>query len=407
VEERAAVNGLAGRRVVFVVAGEVLGGAERNAISLAVRFARVEGAEVTIFALDDRPGRARAFAEAEGISWTSVRTPWVGGRAARLLSLLRVARSLRRLRPDVLLPWTNLANVVCGLTWRATGARLCIWNQCDVLGTKRFSPTLFRHALHASPVAVTTAFHARDWLAAEWGFDRRRVHVLRSEVTLPAPLDSGQDWRARLGIGPGDLVACMVGHLHEGKDHDTLLRAWRLVVDAMRLEAKEAVLLLAGRPAGNEDAVKGLAFDLDLRRHVRFLGDVADVSGLLAAVDLAVFSSRSECLGRGATEPMYAGLAVAATDIPGIREAVGEHGLRFLAAPRDAAGLAEAVLRLARDPVLRARVGTANAELIRRRQSGETTSKMYAELVANTLQGRVGRRHRAHGGSLPNRPIGA
>jgi glycosyltransferase involved in cell wall biosynthesis len=383
------VSALAGRRVVFVVAGEVLGGAERNAISLAVRFTRVEGAEVTIVALDDRPGRARALAEAEGISWTSVRTPWVGGRPARLLSLLRVARSLRRLRPDVLLPWTNLANVVCGLTWRATGARLCIWNQCDVLGTKRFSPRLFRRALHASPVAVTTAFHARDWLADEWGFDRRQVHVIRSEVTLPAPLDGGQDWRARLEIGPGDLVACMIGHLHEGKDHDMLLRAWRLVVDAVRLEGKHAVLLLAGRPAGNEDAVKGLAFDLDLRSHVRFLDDVADISGLLEAVDLAVFSSRSECLGRGATEPMYAGLAVVGTDVPGIREALGEHGREFLAAPGDERAFADAILRLARDPGLRAGVGKANAELIRTRQGSEATSGAYARLVADGLTGRL------------------
>jgi glycosyltransferase involved in cell wall biosynthesis len=272
-----------------------------------------------------------------------------------------------------------------------TGARLCIWNQCDVLGTKRFSSRLFRRALHASPVAVTTAFHARDWLVEEWGFDRRRVHVIRSEVTVPAPLDTREDWRARLAIGPGDLAACMIGHLHEGKDHDTLLRAWRLVVDAMRVEEKDAVLLLAGRAAGTEDAVKGLAFDLDLRRYVRFLGEVADIVGLLEAVDLAVFSSRSECLGRGATEPMYAGLAVAATDNPGIREAVGEQGLRFLAAPGDAEGLAEVILRLGRDPALRAQVGTANAELIRTRQSSETTSRLYAELLATSLHPRRAR----------------
>jgi glycosyltransferase involved in cell wall biosynthesis len=378
--------GLAGRRVVLVVAGEVLGGAERNAIDLAVRFARVDGAEVAICALDDRPGRARAVAEAEGIPWTSVRTPWVGGRAGRVLSLLRVARSLRQLRPDVLLPRTNLPNVVCGLTWRLTGASLCIWNQCDVLGTRRFSRRVFRRALHASSLAVTTAFHARDWLAEEWGFDRRLVHVIRSEVTLPAPLDTREVWRTRLGIDDDDLVACMVGHLHEGKDHDTLVRAWRLVVDAMQRDETHAVLLLAGRPAGSEDAVKGLAFDLDLRPHMRFLDDVGDISGLLGAVDLAVFSSRSECLGRGATEPMYAGLAVAGTDVPGIREAVGEPGRGFLAAAGDERALAEAILRLARDPKLRARVGKANAELIRTRQDSEATSGAFARLLAGQLQ---------------------
>jgi glycosyltransferase involved in cell wall biosynthesis len=118
---------------------------------------------------------------------------------------------------------------------------------------------------------------------------------------------------------------------------------------------------------------------------LRVLGDVDDVSGLLGAVDLAVFSSRSECLGRGATEPMFAGLAVAGTDIPGIREAVGEAGESFLAAPGDAAGLAEAILRLAGDPDLRARVGAANAELVRSRQRAEVTTGAYAALLAIAL----------------------
>ena len=284
--------------MVFVLPGEVVGGAERNAINLASHFSRAEGATVEICALDDRPGRARAIAEEEGIRWTSVRMPWTGGRSAKAFSLVSAARVLRGLRPDVLLPSTNLPNVVCGLTWRFTGAKLCVWNQCDVLGTKRLSPPLFSRALHASRLVVTTAFHVRDWLTAEWGCDASHVHVVRSEVSLPPPRESGEVWRSRLGIEPGRLVACMLGHLHVGKDHATLLRAWRLVIDRLRPKA-DPLLLIAGRPAGTADAVKALAFDLDLRHSVRFLGDVADVSGLLEAVDFAIFSSPSEALGRG------------------------------------------------------------------------------------------------------------
>jgi glycosyltransferase involved in cell wall biosynthesis len=187
----------------------------------------------------------------------------------------------------------------------------------------------------------------------------------------------------------------MVGHLHSGKDHATLLRAWRVVVDRLADEGRRGFLLLAGRPAGSGDDAKALAFDLGLRDNVRFLGEVADIAGLLSGVDMAVFSSRSECLGRGATEPMYAGLPVAGTDIPGIREAVGEAGLPFLAAPGDAEGLAEAILCLARDPALRARLGKTNADLIRARQSAEMTSRMYTELIAVNLTGGMRKRKRA------------
>jgi glycosyltransferase involved in cell wall biosynthesis len=378
---------LAGKRVVFVFAGEILGGAERGALDLALPLARVEGAQVEILALDDRPGRARTIAEAEGIPWSSVRTPWTGSKSARIVSLLRVAAALRRLKPDVLLAHTNLPNVVCGLIWRLTGARLSVWNQWDVLGTRRFSPPLFRRALRATPVVITEAHHARDWLVNEWGADPARVHVIRGDVQLSHAHDGRGVWRERLGLRENDFVACMLAHFHAGKDHRTLLHAWRRVVDQLGDGGPRPVLLLAGRPAGTEDSVKALAFDLDLRDHVRFLGDVDDVPGLLTAVDLAVFSSRSELFGRGATEPMSAGLPVAGTDVPGIREAVGEVGVSFLAPPGDSDALAEIVVAFARDPALCARVGAANAELMRDRQSAEVTWKLYAELVANALDG--------------------
>ena len=75
---------LRGRRIVFVLAGEVLGGAERGAIALAHDLELEEGASVHVCALDDRPGQARRLAEEYGIAWSSIRTPWVGSRVARL-----------------------------------------------------------------------------------------------------------------------------------------------------------------------------------------------------------------------------------------------------------------------------------------------------------------------------------
>jgi glycosyltransferase involved in cell wall biosynthesis len=85
---------------------------------------------------------------------------------------------------------------------------------------------------------------------------------------------------------------------------------------------------------------------------------------------------------------MYAALAVAATDVPGIREAVGAPGLPFLSAPGDIESLAATILRLARDADLRVRVGRENAKLIRERQSAKETTAVYAELVARALSGR-------------------
>ena len=350
---------LRGRRIVVVLAGEVFGGAERASLELAHDLVR-QAASVHICALDDREGPAREVAADYGIPWTCIKTPWANGRLENAFSLVRVASGLRRRRPDIVLSATNLPNVVCGLTWRATGASLSIWNQHDVLGTTRINQRLFRRALQTSPLVVTGADHARNWLIERLGAEPDRVYVMRDKVELAPPREPGATWRARLGLSAEDVVGCMVGHLHPGNDHATLLRAWRLVVDRLVPEERGPVLLLAGRDAGGDNAAKALAYDLDLRDYVRFAGEVSDVSGFLGAADLAVFSSRSELIGRGATEPMAAGLHVVGTDIPGIREAVGVSGVSFLAPPGDAPALAEAILRFATDSELRARVGRAN-----------------------------------------------
>ena len=383
---------LRGRRVIFVFAGEVLGGAERGALELAHDLVRDEGATVHVCALDDRPGSARRLAEEYGIEWTSIPTPWVGNRVAKAASLARVAAGLRRLRPDALISATNLPNVVCGLTWRTTGASLSIWHQCDVAGSARIGQRLFRRALGASPLIVVAAEHGRDWMIERYDVDPLRVRVIPGTAELRPKLESGIVWREKLELEADDIVVCMLGHFHSGKDHATLLRAWRIVVDELAHHARRAVLVLAGRDAGAGDAAKALAFDLDLREYVRFVGEIADVSGLLDAVDIGVLSSRSEMFARAVAEPMGFGIPVAGTDVPGIREVIGEPGASLLALPGDAPGLADVLIRLALDKDLRTRIGRENADLIRARQSREATSHVYAGMLFEKLSERHPRR---------------
>jgi glycosyltransferase involved in cell wall biosynthesis len=74
--------------------------------------------------------------------------------------------------------------------------------------------------------------------------------------------------------------------------------------------------------------------------------------------------------------------------VPGIREALGAPGTDQLVPPGDATALAGAILGLMRDPSLRSRVGRANAELVRERQSHDATTLVYARLLAGSLAGR-------------------
>jgi glycosyltransferase involved in cell wall biosynthesis len=376
----------AGRRVVFVLPSAVLGGAERNAIQLAHGL-RQRGAVAEVCGFTAEDGEGRQLCGKLGIPWRSLPVEWSSrdGRLDKARELVRLAMGLRRTRPDALLPFCGFPNVVCGLVWRATGAKLSMWNQQDVNELRRVHEARIRRAVRNTPLFVANADHAGEFLVSRWGAPRDRVRVIHPGVETAVPETDRISWRAELAVGKEDFVACMVAHLHVGKDHATLLQAWRIVADRLAAEGRRGVLVLAGRPAGTEDAVKAMAFDLRLQDDVRFAGAVTDVAGLLAACDVGVLSSRAEGLPNAVLESMAAGLPFAGTDIPGIREAVGEESFPFLAPPGDAEGLAAALLRLAQDARARARLGERNQERVRREFSMEALVARNVELLTEAF----------------------
>jgi glycosyltransferase involved in cell wall biosynthesis len=362
----AATATLRGKRIVFVVAWPVMGGAERNALQVLLHFARHEGAHVQVLALTAEEGRFRTDLNAAGIPWHPYPVHWFGGKARKAQTLAGLAVRLRRLRPDVLMPYTTRPNVLCGLVWRFTGASVCVWNQRDLSVSTKFSPEVVERAARRSSLLVANSITGSEFLVSRFGVRPDRVRVVLDTVELPTPVMSRSEWRARRELREDAVVATMLAHFHHGKDHETVLRAWRHVVDRV---GDGAVLLLAGRSAGAKDAAKAVAYDLDLGSSVRFLEDVVDVSGLLAASDIGVLSSQSESAPNALLESMAAGLPVVGTDVPGIREILPSEQTSFLATPRDAAALAAALVQLIDDQDARERLGRRNAEHIAAREA--------------------------------------
>ena len=376
---------LEGTRVVVVLPELELGGAERQALLLARHLTGERKASVEFWGLSGRPGPVAEACEGLGVPWRLVPLPWFAGRKERVKGLAQFAWALRRARPDVVLPYLIMPNVACGLVWRWTGARVCIWNQRDG-SFERLAPRAEHRAVRRTPWFVSNSAHGAAFLTRTLGAPPERVRVIRNGVQLDAPRAGRAAWRARLGIDDHTVAACMVANLTRYKDHETLLRAWRRVLDYAGAAGRDAVLILAGRIEGSGSTypfLKGMAHDLKLGEGLRFLGQVEDVSGLLSAVEFGVLSSRAESSPNGVLECMAAGLAVAGTDNPGIRDAVRTDGYQLLAPPGDAEALAERILRLVTDPSLRAKLGAANrlriADEFSLRRMCEQTSALMAE----------------------------
>jgi glycosyltransferase involved in cell wall biosynthesis len=144
--------------------------------------------------------------------------------------------------------------------------------------------------------------------------------VVYNGVQLPEPELSRSEWRCKLNIKERDAVVVMLANFREDKGHELLLQAWQQVVKGAK---HTPVLVLAGAHQQNYENIQQLTCQLDLDSCVRFPGHVQDVSGLLRASDIGVLVSPAEGLPNAVLEYMAAGLPVSASDVAGVREALG------------------------------------------------------------------------------------
>ena len=150
---------------------------------------------------------------------------------------------------------------------------------------------------------------------------------------------------------PRPFVILSLGRLVEQKDYSTALAAISELSD----------LDLEYRIAGSGPlfgALEREAERLGVRERVRFLGYRSDVEALLESADAFLLTSAWEGFGLVAVEAMNAGLPVICSDVPGLREVVGEGGdCALLVRPGDFSGFARALRRVVGDEELRRRLG--------------------------------------------------
>jgi glycosyltransferase involved in cell wall biosynthesis len=133
------------------------------------------------------------------------------------------------------------------------------------------------------------------------------------------------------------------------------------------------------------DRLEQLASNLGVSDRVVFLGFRQDVGDLLAACDLVVLPSLREGLSIALLEAMAAGKPIIATSIGSQREVASQADMACLVRPADPLALGEAILRLAGDQGLMARLGTSARALYESRYTADRMIHSYRQLYFDLL----------------------
>jgi len=120
--------------------------------------------------------------------------------------------------------------------------------------------------------------------------------------------------------GPADApVAISVARLSPEKDFPTLLRAVWILVQ----EFPDFRLKIVGN-GSEKPCLQALADDLNLQKHVEFLGECSDVPQQLAKAGFFVSATLTEGISLTVLEAMATGLPIVTTDVGGNPEIVQE-----------------------------------------------------------------------------------
>lgn len=201
--------------------------------------------------------------------------------------------------------------------------------------------------------AVKDAVVQREWAPAN------KITTLHNGLDFtgyqPTPsTDEIRAYRESLGINPDRVVIGMVAAFRPVKGHIYLVKA---VAEVVRKYPNIQLVVVGYKDTEYYQEVAKLIRNLGMEDHVICLGDRKDIPRLLFTFDIFALPSESEGFSNALIEAMAAGRPTVATHTGGNAEAVIDGITGFLVPPKDHTALAEAIVKLLENPVLRDSMG--------------------------------------------------
>ena len=390
-------------RVVHVITRLILGGAQENTLLTVEGLDRMPEYEVALISGPAVGPEGELVERARRNKVNLLIVPQMQ-RAIHpvrdAITLAKLARLYRRLNPHIVHTHSSKAGILGRAAARLAGVPIIL----HTIHGLPFHPyesglnnllyrKLERRAARWSQRIITVADAMRDQAVAAGVAAPEKFVTIYSgmEVDTFLAADTHREAARRaLGIADDEVVIGKIARLFELKGHEYVIAAAPRILR----EFPRVRFLFVGdgilRQKLQEQAQR-----LGVADRILFAGlvDPSRIPEMLGAMDLVVHASLREGLARVLPQALLAGRPVVSYDIDGAREVVLDGVTGFLVRPQAVDELADAVLKMLRDPAQARAMATKGREMFADQFRAETMVRRISALYQELLSG-AGR----HGG---------
>ncbi|HHM24280.1 MAG TPA: glycosyltransferase [Bacteroidetes bacterium] len=286
-------------------------------------------------------------------------------------TLSRLVRIVHAFGIDVLIPTKRKDYVLAGLVARWTG-RVNILRLGIVREPGKNPADRWVYGKLADGILVNAQSIRRVLLHAPF-IRPERVRVVYNGVDVAEIQQMARKEQPEARLFPVQLVS--VGLLSWRKGYDLLLRGFARALQRWPGPEKPGLVIVGDGP--DAEAIRHLAQELKLGRHVRFLGARRNPFPVVAASDAFVLVSRNEGVPNAMLEAMALGKPVLVTAAGGTAEVIRQRQNGILVEP-DEHALASSVLEVLQDVGLREKLGREAKQTVLKRF---TLERMAEEIL--------------------------
>ncbi|MGV6851505.1 MAG: glycosyltransferase family 4 protein [bacterium] len=252
-------------------------------------------------------------------------------------------------------------------SWLVALGMLGLQKKAPVVRTRHVSTTVNRSAATrwlyqtATRYIVTTGEALRQQLHQDNTFDLARMKSIPTGVRSDVFYTRNRaHMREKLGLPASAFLFGIVATLRDWKGHNYLFEAFH----ALKEKWSDARIVVVG-DGPYEDRLHSHLQRLQLAGSVDFVGRQENVAEWMNAFDVFCLPSYGEeGVPQALMQAMACGAAVVSTPVGSIAEAVIDEQTGLMVEPENVEQLAQAMLRLYQDAVLRQRLGAAASKYI-------------------------------------------